>query len=281
MLLGNTAAFAHEGEPNMAFIWRDGKIVVDTMRQGRALGDHTAFVINFTDSLTPYRMGDAGFTGSGFDQGGIISYQIESTLLKWSETESLWLQEGFDEQLVISRLSVENTVTDKTGTGLQGFITNLTTSSSFEAHPVFKIQKTDESLPDDGAYMVFINILGFDETGEAILYKPSVPFALTFHINAQAGFDKLALSAALKVVPEIELNDYNRMDALFDWAESQFIELFPHTADSRFLFGYYARCYNNSVCLGSKDGKIYTTGGVFGGITEHGPINAFYESAGL
>lgn len=265
----------------MAFLWRDGKIEVDTMRQGRTLGNHTTFVINFTDSLIPYRMGDAGFTGSGFDQGGIISYQIESTLLKWSETDLQWLQEGFDEQLVISRLSVENTVTDKTGTGLQGFITNLTTSSSFEAHPVFKIQKTDESLPDDGAYMVFINILGFDETGETILYKPSVPFALTFHINAQAGFDKLALSEALKVTPEIELNDYNRMDALFDWAESQFIELFPHTAGSRFLFGYYARCYNNTVCLGSKDGKIYTTGGVFGGITEHGPINAFYESAGL
>lgn len=281
LFLLSITTMAHEGEPNMAFAWRDGNIEVDIAQQGRVLGDYKAFVISFADSFTPYRMGDSGFTGSGFDQGGIISYQTESTLLKWSEEQSEWLQAGFAEQLVISRLSDEKKVTDNEGNGLQGFITNLTTSSSFEAHPVFRIQKTDESLPDDGAYMVFINILGVDESGENILYKPSVPFALVFHINAQANFDRLALAQALKVVPEIQLNDYTRMDMLFDWAELQVTELFPHSAESRFIFGYYARCYANSVCLGSKDGKIYTAGGVFGGITEHGSIETFYEIAGL
>lgn len=166
---------AHEGEPNMAFRWNDGNIDVDIQRQARALGDHTAFVIPFTDSFTPYRMGDAGFAGSGFDQGGIVTYQTESTLLKWSEEQSQWLREGFEEQAVISRLGDESIVTDEEGNGLQGFIATLTTSSSFEAHPVFRIQKTDGSLPDDGAYMVFINILGLDESGERILYKPSTP----------------------------------------------------------------------------------------------------------
>ena len=72
LLFLSATAVAHEGEPNMAFLWRDGNIVVDTARQGRALGDYTAFVISFTDLFTPYRMGDAGFTGSGFDQGGIV-----------------------------------------------------------------------------------------------------------------------------------------------------------------------------------------------------------------
>ena len=277
----NVTAMAHEGEPNMAFRWNDGNIDVDIQRQGSALGDHTAFVISFTDSFTPYRMGDAGFTGLGFDQGGIVAYQTESTLLKWSEEQSQWQQEGFDEQAVISRLADENIVTDEEGNGLQGFIATLTTSSSFEAHPTFQIKKTDGSLPDDGAYMVFINILGLDESGERILYKPSAPFALVFHINAQVSFDRLALSETLKVVPEIQLNDYNRIDTLFDWAESQFKELFPHPAESRFISGFYARCYDNSVCVGSKDGEIYTAGGVQGDIVEHGSIAIFYDLAGL
>jgi hypothetical protein len=281
LLFFSVVAIAHEGEPNMAFAWQDGKIKVDIQRQGRPLGDYTAFVIPFTDSLTPYRMGDSGFTGSGFDQGGIVGYQTESKLLKWSEERAQWLQEGFSEQLVISRLADEKIVTNKEGNGLQGFITNLTSSSSFEAHAIFEIQKTDGSLPDDGAYMVFVSILGVDESGERILYKPSVPFALAFHINAQASFDRLALAETLQVAPEIQLNDYNRMDTLFDWAESQHKEFFPHPAKSRFVSGYYVRCYDNSVCVGSKDGRIYTAGGVLGDIAEHGEIEIFYETAGL
>ena len=281
LLFFSATAVAHEGEPNMAFLWRDGSIVVDTARQGRALGDHTAFVISFTDLFTPYRMGDAGFTGSGFDRGGIVAYQIESTLLKWSAEQSQWLQEGFSEQIVISRLADEKTVTNEEGVGLQGFIATLGTSSTFEAHPDLRIQKTDGTLPDDGAYMVFINILGLDDSGENILYKPSDPFALVFHVNAQQNFSLLALSEALKVAPDIQLNDYNRIDTLFDWAELQFNHLFSHPVDSRFIFGFYARCYNNAVCVGSKDGKIYTAGGVLGDIAEHGPIETFYDLSGL
>ncbi|MBK7354311.1 MAG: hypothetical protein IPJ05_13055 [Nitrosomonas sp.] len=118
-------------------------------------------------------------------------------------------------------MSDEKVVTDKEGNGLQGIIDSLTTRSNFEAHPIFRIQKADGSLPDDGAYMIFISILGVDEAGERILYKPSAPFALVFHINARANFNRLVLSQALKVAPEVQLNDYQCMDALFDWAESQ------------------------------------------------------------
>ncbi len=282
LLFFSVTSTAHEGEPNMAFALIDGKIEIDIQRQGRVLGeDQKAFVIPFADSFTPYRMGDSGFTGSGFDQGGIISYQTESTLLKWSEEQSQWLQEGFAEQIVISRLAAENIVTDKEGNGLQGFIATLATNRSFEAHPVFRIQKADGSLPDDGAYMVFITVLGLDDSGERILHKPSVPFALVFHINAQASFPRLALAQSLKVAPEIRLNDYNRMDILFNWAETQFQELFPHPAESRFISGFYLRCYDNSICVGSKGGKLYTAGGILGGITERGSIETFYGLAGI
>ena len=265
----------------MAFLWRDGNIVVDTALQGRALGERTAFVIPFTDTLSPYRMGDSGFSGSGFDQGGIIAYQIESTLLKWSAEQSQWLQDGFPEQIVISRLADEKIVTSEEGTGQQGFIGTLANSSAFEVHPVFRIQRDDGTLPDDGAYMVFINVLGLDEAGEQIRYRPSDPFALVFHINTQSEFGLLALSEALGVVPDVELNDYHRIDTLFDWAQSQFSDLFPHAAESQFISGFYARCYSNAVCLGSKDGAIYTAGGILGDVTEHGPIATFYDMAGL
>lgn len=265
----------------MAFAWRNGIIEVDIMNQGTPLGDHTAFVVPFSDTLTPYRMGDAGFSGISFDQGGIIGYQIESTLLKWSKDKAQWIAEGFTEQLVISRLSGETIVSDQHGKNQQGFIEKLSNISSFESHAVFKFQKPDGTPPDDGAYMVFISILGVDESGENIVYQPSAPFALVFHINAKQTFDRLQLSQAMKVIPSVSLNDYRKMDALFDWAQTQYSELFPHAVKSRFLFGYYARCYDNAVCVGSKDGKIYTAGGVLGDIAERGSIEAFYDAAGL
>jgi len=49
----SVVAIAHEGEPNMAFAWQDSKIAIDIQRQGRPLGDDTAFVIPFADSFTP------------------------------------------------------------------------------------------------------------------------------------------------------------------------------------------------------------------------------------
>lgn len=65
-------AVAHEGEPNMGFAWREGVIEIDIRKQGTKLGDLSAFIIRFTDSIAPYRMGDAGFTGIEFDQGEFL-----------------------------------------------------------------------------------------------------------------------------------------------------------------------------------------------------------------
>lgn len=274
-------AVAHEGEPNMGFAWREGVLEIDIRKQGTKLGDLSAFVIRFTDSIAPYRMGDAGFTGIEFDQGGILGYQAETHLMKWSSEQSQWLTEGFSEQIIISRLSDEKRISASEGKGIQGFIENLTNTSTFESHPIFKIQKPDGQAPEDGAYMVIITVLGVDATGENILYQPSQPFALVFHINAKGNFNGLALSEALDVPPALKLNNYNRMDALFNWAEENYSRYFPHAVKSRFIEGYYARCYNNGTCLGSLDGKIYTLGGELGGLTDHGAIETFYQAAGL
>lgn len=281
LLLCLNPVYAHEGEPNMAFAWANGEILVDVQRQSDALGDFRAFIIPFSGTLNPFRMGDAGFTGFGFDQGGFIGYQHESTLLKWSVQTSQWQSAGFKEQLVISRLGSETIVSDMNGNMQQGLIANLSAISQFEAHPVFEIETADGSLPDDGAYLLYLSILGVDATVENLIYGPSQPFALVFHNNAQRSFDETQLEAALNVAPDITLNDYPRIDALYDWAQSEFIDFFPHATDSQLLFGYYARCYDNGVCVGVKDGKVYTAGGVLGALTEQGPIEFFYDLAGL
>lgn len=272
---------AHEGDPTMAFAWREGAIEIDIRKRGIKLGDLTAFVIRFADGITPYRMGDSGFTGIEFDQGGIFGYQAETFLMKWSSEQSRWLTEGFPEQIIISRVSDEKRISASEGKRIQGFIENLTNSSSFEAHPIFKIQRSDGLAPDDSAYMIVISVLGVDGSGENIIYQPSQPFALVFHINAKGSFNGLALSEALDVAPALKLNNYTRMDALFNWAEENYSRYFPHKLKSRFIEGYYARCYNNGTCLGSLDGKIYTIGGELGGLTDHGAIENFYQAAGL
>ncbi|WP_176973941.1 hypothetical protein [Nitrosomonas halophila] len=273
---------AHEGTPNMAFAWRQGKILIDTQRQGRQLGDHIVFTIPFAGSLTPYRMSDASFRGIGFDQGGTLHYQFVSTLMKWSPDQNRWMRDGFDEQLSIRMAFVTRKISAWEGEDSQGLVGFLSASGSTDdIHPTFELQKTDGSAPDDGAYLVALTLFGTSVAGDQILYPPSKPFFLAFHMNTGGGFNPNAFSQSLAQFSGIPLSDYSRIDPLFDWAEANFSEIFPHPAQSRFLFGFYARCYDNAICLGSKRGRVFTTGGPFGGLTDHGPLKSFFDQAGI
>ncbi len=277
----NTSVMAHDGTPNMAFVWRDGQIIVDTQRQGRSLGDFTAFVIDFQGSLTPYRTSDAGFAGQFFDQGGTIFYRFESTLLKWDPERARWLREGFDEQLLVIRVSITQHVSATEGEGTQSIVAPLAGAGSMHVHPTFEFKKTDGTAPDDGAYLVAITLFGMDDMGERIIYQPSRPFFLAFHLNVGGTFDLTAFNQALNEFPGITLNDYERINPLFDWAEEAYGQFFPHPEQSRFVFGFYARCYDNKICLGGKNGKVFATGGVFGGLSDLGLQESYFEDAGL
>lgn len=272
---------AHDGTPNMAFIWRDGQIIVDTQRQGKPLGDYTAFVIDFQGSLTPYRTSEAGFAGQFFDQGGTIFYRFESTLLKWDPERALWQREGFDEQLNVIRVSIAQQISAMEGEGTQSIVAPLAGSGSMHVHPTFEFRKPDGTAPDDGAYLVAISLFGMDDLGEHIIYQPSMPFFLAFHLNIDKTFDVTAFNQALNEFPGITLNNYQQIDSLFDWAEETYAQLFPHREQSRFVFGFYARCYDNKICLGGKNGKIFATGGPFGGLTDLGSQETRSEAAGL
>lgn len=71
-------------------------------------------------------------------------------------------------------------------------------------------------------------------------------------------------------------------DKLFSWAESNYPSLFPHAASSFIALGYYARCYDNGVCVGIKDNHIFAIGGEFGAnILTLGEFDAIVARAGL
>ena len=71
-------------------------------------------------------------------------------------------------------------------------------------------------------------------------------------------------------------------DKLFNWAESNYPALFPHTTASIIALGYYARCYRNNVCVGIKDNHIFAVGGEFGAnIVTLGEFNVLVAQAGL
>lgn len=76
--------------------------------------------------------------------------------------------------------------------------------------------------------------------------------------------------------------DTDRSDRLFTWAEANHATIFPHTSASFVALGYYARCYNNGVCVGIKDDHVFATGGMFGnGIVEIGGLTTFLDNVGL
>ncbi len=58
--------------------------------------------------------------------------------------------------------------------------------------------------------------------------------------------------------------DTELADRLYQWAEVTYPSLFPHATSSFTALGYYARCYNNGVCVGIKDNHVFAIGGEFG-----------------
>ena len=66
------------------------------------------------------------------------------------------------------------------------------------------------------------------------------------------------------------------IDALFNWAESNFPQYFSSHAESQHVEGYYARHYpGTNIYLGTKDGKLYAYGEAFGGLLEAGDLEGW------
>lgn len=105
-----------------------------------------------------------------------------------------------------------------------------------------------------GAYMVELRLM------TDTYPEPTEPLWIMFS-------NGLALEDFQQAVAERVLQsntDTALADKLFDWAESNHPSLFPNAATSFITLGFYARCYQNDVCVGIKDNHIFAVGGEFG-----------------
>jgi hypothetical protein len=73
-----------------------------------------------------------------------------------------------------------------------------------------------------------------------------------------------------------------KMDALFDWAENTYPDLFPNHQTSKMIEGYYARYYPlTNIYLGAKDKQVFAYGAPFGGLLNAGTFKALVHSSGI
>jgi hypothetical protein len=123
-----------------------------------------------------------------------------------------------------------------------------------------------------GAYMVELRLI------TDIHPEPSDPLWIMFnHGLPLADFQQAVAGRVLQSSIDTAL-----ADKLFNWAESRYPALFPNATVSFIASGYYARCYQNGVCVGVKDNHIFAIGGDFGGhVVTIGELDAFAAQTGL
>ncbi|GAB4266583.1 MAG: hypothetical protein Kow0065_17380 [Methylomicrobium sp.] len=224
-------------------------------------------------------------------EGELVRYQAVGVLSYWDPVTERWhsppadvrirLAGGFDLQsdqscgLVICPPKTVSGFTLYTSGGLAGnaslLVGEARRDGSFHSHLDWFLESSSGTQGGPaGAYLVEMKVFSEQRS------EPSKPFFILFNHDLTDAQFQTAVS--MRVLPHLE----GRIDALYDWAENHFPELFPHTGHSQYLFGYYARCYDNSVCIGTQHGKVWATGGPFGtGIVEVGSVEYFLNEAGL
>ncbi len=136
------------------------------------------------------------------------------------------------------------------------------------------ILETSENISNVsiGAYMVELQLI------TDAFPAPSETFWIMFNNGlALADFQQSVAGRVLQ-----ENTDTLRADRLFAWAESNHPALLPHETSSIIALGFYARCYQNGVCVGIKDNHIFAVGGQFGvTVVTLGEFDVLATQAGL
>ncbi len=136
------------------------------------------------------------------------------------------------------------------------------------------IIEADESVSDApiGAYMVELQLIT-----DAYPVPSDTLWIMFNHGLVLEDFQQAVAGRVLQANTDIEL-----ADELFNWAESNYSSFFPHTATSFIALGFYARCYQNGVCMGVKDNHVFAVGGEFGvNIVILGEFDVMVTQAGL
>jgi hypothetical protein len=136
------------------------------------------------------------------------------------------------------------------------------------------IIETNQGAPNApiGAYMVELQLI--TETYP----EPSEPLWIMFNNGlALADFQEAVAGRVLQSNTDTAL-----AEKLFSWAESNYSSFFPHATTSFITGGFYARCYQNGVCVAVKDNHVFAVGGGFGvNIVTLGEFDVLTAQAGL
>jgi hypothetical protein len=136
------------------------------------------------------------------------------------------------------------------------------------------IIETNQGAPNApiGAYMVELQLI--TETYP----EPSEPLWIMFNNGlALADFQQAVAGRVLQ-----SNTDTTLAEKLFSWAESNHPSFFPHATTSFIARGFYARCYQNGVCVAVKDNHVFAVGGEFGvNIVTLGEFDVLTAQAGL
>lgn len=221
-----------------------------------------------------------------------VRYQISGHLAYWDPTLKRWtlaphgtqirLAGGLDLQpdqscglvfcppIVIEGFSSFNR--QGTGGAASLVVGDTKNDGSLHAHLDWFLETGNNPGGPAGAYMVELRLFSEQHT------VPTEPLYVLF--NQELSTEEFQQAIAARVLqPSI---DIARSDKLFDWAEANYRDLFPDSATSFVALGYYARCYDNGICVGIKEDHIFAIGGEFGNdIVEIGELTAFLEMTGL
>ncbi|MDT8407718.1 MAG: hypothetical protein RQ715_10750 [Methylococcales bacterium] len=259
------------------------RIVIDPEGEVEKVSGYALFESEFDNALTPFTTREPGLDGAGFNPGDLLQYRIESGLRKWDAETGAWLDGGFDERLSISGNEASNTVSANTGRFAEGIIDIIEADGGVHRDLAFNLHRTDDGVPDDGAYLVLLSLFGTEADGKTPAYAPSERFWLALHLNAQGTFPENDFETALESLSEggADSVDPARIEALLNWAEDNFPELFSEAKTTQTVLGFQARCYNNGVCIGVKDGFVYASGSGFGSLWNAGTLKFWLSQAGL
>ncbi len=136
------------------------------------------------------------------------------------------------------------------------------------------IIESNQGTPDAsiGAYMVELQLIS-----DTIPVPSDTLWIMFNHGLALEDFQQAVAGRVLQSNTDTAL-----ADQLFSWAESNYPSLFPHAATSFITLGFYARCYENGVCVAVKDNHIFAVGGEFGtNVVTLGEFDVMTAQAGL
>ncbi len=259
------------------------RIVIDPEGEVEKVSGYALFESEFDNALTPFTTNEPGLDGHDFEPGDLLQYRIESGLRKWDAETGAWLDRGFDERLTISGSGASNTVSANTGRFAEGIIDIIEADGGVHRDLAFNLNRADDGAPDDGAYLVLLSLFGTEADGKTPAYAPSEPFWLALHLNAQGTFPEDDFETALESLPEDgdDSVDPAPIEALLNWAEDSFPELFSEGQTTQTVFGFQGRCYNNGVCIGVRDGFVYASGSGFGSLWNAGTLKFWLSQAGF